>query len=327
MVLSKRGDFGGIGIRRVSSSLWRPYNSEALGYREYRSAVSDRKYLELSDYEHRDESGDAGLTTAHCYLGGDPHLAAMERPSNTTYQASVSTVLTTLRAVNAFRTPAASATTPAAAQTAVHAVVALLGGDSTTWTDSSIYGHWIKWTGPVDARVPVARPNDSNFLFPIYRGLNAGTKGVIYVNGTTGISGTLRGRVTLYATGTVGILNDMRYATDPSLGLCGDILGVIAGANIMTADNTVNSPQNFPGTSGYVNYGDTPDLFLQGVLMALNTSFGAENYSSGPANANSCQGSPDGRGCLYLTGGIIQNSRGAVGLTIWRGVHQTVQLR
>jgi hypothetical protein len=238
------------------------------------------------------------LPTAHCYLGGDPHLAAIERPSNTTYKLQVQTALLGLAVPTALTATAA---------------VNVLAGDSTTWTDSSTYGHWVKWTGTIDPRVPVARPNDSNFLFPIYRGLNPGTKGVIYVNGTTGLSGTLRGRITIYTTGSVAILNDLRYATDPALGLCVDILGVISGGNIFAADNNINTPQNFVSSGSYVNYGDTPDLYIQGVLMALNTSFGGENYDTGPVAASACQGSQAGRGCLYLTGGIIQQARGAVG--------------
>lgn len=30
--------------------------------------------------------------------------------------------------------------------------------------------------------------------------------------------------------------------------------------------------------------------------------------------ANGCEGNPSGRGCLYLHGGLIQESRGPVGL-------------
>jgi hypothetical protein len=48
-------------------------------------------------------------------------------------------------------------------------------------------------------------------------------------------------------------------------------------------------------------------------MMALNTSFGAENYDSGPTSGNGCEGRVVGRGCLYLTGGLIQKARGAVG--------------
>ena len=38
-----------------------------------------------------------------------------------------------------------------------------------------------------------------------------------------------------------------------------------------------------------------------------------QNYNAGPTDANGCQGSDVGRGCLFLTGGLIQEARGAVG--------------
>jgi hypothetical protein len=52
-----------------------------------------------------------------------------------------------------------------------------------------------------------------------------------------------------------------------------------------------------------------------GVMMALKTSFRVENYSSGPTDVNDCGTVDWGRGCLFLTGGIIQERRGAVGTT------------
>ena len=114
------------------------------------------------------------------------------------------------------------------------------------------------------------------------------------------------------------ILDDVRYATDPSVtaGACPDVLGVIGGSNITVADNAINDPQN---VGSYRNFDDTKDLYIHGVLMALNTSFGVENYSGGPSSANGCEGSTSGRGCLYLSGGPIQESRGAVGLLSGEG--------
>src|SRR5690606_17269075 len=44
----------------------------------------------------------------------------------------------------------------------------------------------------------------------------------------------------------------------------------------------------------------------------LNT-FTVQNYNTGPIREIRCDGSTSGRGCLYLTGGIIQQTRGAVG--------------
>jgi hypothetical protein len=125
----------------------------------------------------------------------------------------------------------------------------------------------------------------------------------------------LRGRVTIYSAGTIVIVDDLRYATDPASGKCADILGLIAAKDITMADNSMLGPQPYNPGGGqiYKNFDDTKDAYVHGVLMALQNSFGVENYASGPTNANGCEGSIVGRGCLYLTGGIIQQSRGAVG--------------
>ncbi len=238
--------------------------------------------------------------TARCYLGGDPNLRAVSYRSTLAY-----TTDTTL----------ASSGVPAL----VLAAAQNIAGDSTTFfaADSATnpMGYWRKYPGAIPAGVAALWPGEAAFMFPLYRGLNAGTKGVVYVNGTVGVSGTLRSRITLYATGNVAILRDLRYVTDPSLNNCtADMLGIISGNNIYVADNALQDPPNIPGL-GYKNMDDTKDVFIQGVMMALNTAFGAENYSSGPNNVNGCEGVNNGRGCLYLTGGIIQQQRGAVGLS------------
>jgi hypothetical protein len=213
------------------------------------------------------------LSTAHCYLGGDPHLSWEERKNSTP-----------------------------------------VAGDSLTWTNTGgQHGDWLKWPGPYDARLQLKRPNDYQYLIPLYRGLNAGTKGVIAIAGSVGVSGVLRGRVTLYATDDILILDDLRYATDPSLGKCLDMLGLISSTDVTVADNSLNDPPNIDGSGTYRNEDDTKDVFIHGVIMALNTSFGVQNSSSGPTNANDCDATNSGRGCLYLNGGLIQKQRGAVG--------------
>jgi hypothetical protein len=231
-------------------------------------------------------------STAHCYLGGDPHLVAVER-NNASF-------------------------TNAEKQ---------IGGDSTTFTPvNGAKGRWLAWPGPVDARLAARHPWDAQYLFPIYRGLNPGTKGVVSFTGTIGVSGVLRGRITIYSTGSIIVLDDLRYATDPSAandkaGKCPDMLGVIATSNITLADNSILGPELLTTNNGnlWKNFDDTKDVYLHGILMALNTSFGAENYSQGPSNANGCEGNSSGRGCLYLYGGLIQESRGAVGLVSGQG--------
>jgi cytoskeletal protein CcmA (bactofilin family) len=194
-----------------------------------------------------------------------------------------------------------------------------LGGADSLWGSfqaNDAKGHWLPWPGAISPLV-AGRP-DAAYLWPISRALNPSFKGVIYVSGNVAISGVLRGRVTLAATGNIVIADDMTYATNPGAGTCNDILGLFAGNDVVMADNTLNSPVR-PKTSGngnnYFTYDDTKDEFVDAVILALN-QFTTENYASGSTTSEACENKPWGRGCLYLTGGIIQNTRGAVG-TIW----------
>jgi hypothetical protein len=156
---------------------------------------------------------------------------------------------------------------------------------------------------------------DAPFLFPIFRGQNPGTKGVIHIAGSTAISGVLRGRLTMYATGHLTVLDELRYATDPSqtarsAGICQDILGLITDRNVVVADNAINTPVS---NNGWRVYDDAPHLDLHAIIMTLSTSFRVQNYDQGPTNALMCGTVPRGRGCLNLVGGLIMDSRGAVG--------------
>jgi hypothetical protein len=218
---------------------------------------------------------------ARCFLGGDPHLVAVSRAG-------------------------------AAGQK---------GGDDTTFTAVDTHGGaWQLYTNTPNGTIGAKRPADAKYLFPLYRGFNNSTKGVMYVNGTVGISGVVRSLVTLYSPNTVVILDDIRYANDPAAGICADILGVIAGQNVVVADNALNTPEPIRVSPlQYKSLDDTPDLYLHSVIMGIGTSFKVENYSQGPTNAMTCGTVSNGRGCLYLTGGLIQNNRGPVGQTDGHG--------
>ncbi|MDB4875235.1 MAG: hypothetical protein JWM41_1681 [Gemmatimonadetes bacterium] len=225
-----------------------------------------------------------------CYLGGDPHLVAVAR------------------------TTAAGAGHDT--DDKVHK-----GGDDTTFTAIDQYGRWSQYSATPNGTVAAKRPYDASYLYPLYRGFNTSTKGVIYVSGTVGISGVVRGNITLYTPHTIVLLDDVRYANDPARGVCVDILGTISGENTVVADNSLNSPQVVKTSGGtlYRSMDDTPDMYIHAVMMAVSTSFSVENYSQGSQTAIGCQGTPDGRGCLFLTGGLIQNNRGAVGLVSGEG--------
>jgi hypothetical protein len=227
-----------------------------------------------------------GHPGARCYLGGDPHLVSVSRHS--------------------------------AAWT--NAKDYEKGGDDTTFTATDPRGAWKAWPGTVVSTLAAKAGwnTAATYMWPLSRAYNSNTKGVIYVNGTVGVSGVVRGVMTLYSPNTVVILDDLRYANDPAAAVCIDILGLISGANTIVADNSLNTPINL-GTSSHPNWlvaDDSPGLFLHSVVMALGTSFQVENYSDNtkPSDAIMCGTSSVGRGCLNLTGGLIQNRRGPVGL-------------
>ena len=227
-------------------------------------------------------------SNARCYLAGDPHLVSVDRSAA---QIDPKT---------------GGAYTTASFQK---------GGTDTTFTASGVYGAWKQFSAtPLDT-LKKLRPWDAPYLYAIDRGFNGAAKGVIYVTGNLGVSGTLNGRITLYVKGSIVLLDDLRYANDPVKGVCRDILGLIADKDIVIADNAINDP-NVTSTSGgttWASMDDTKDVYIHAVMMALGTSFRAENYSGGPTAVNNCDATINGRGCIYLSGGIIQQARGPVG--------------
>jgi hypothetical protein len=221
---------------------------------------------------------------ARCYLAGDPHLAAIERVGQIDPKTSAVYVTTSIQR----------------------------GGFDTTFTPNGVYGSWKLNPATPDTLIARLHPWDAHYIYPIDRGFNTNAKGVIYANGNVGVSGTLNGRVTLYAAGTIVLLDDLRYANDPVKGVCRDILGLISSKDIVIADNAINDPPLIAaGTNASMD--DTKDVYIHGVMMALGTSFRVENYNLGPTAVNNCGATINGRGCIYLSGGLIQNSRGAVG--------------
>lgn len=197
----------------------------------------------------------------------------------------------------------------------------LTGGFVATTPSPYPSGKWLKWPGAVDSRLSTLRPADAAYLWPITRALNPNFKGVIYVDGKVAISGVVRGRVTLASTSSIIIADDVRQATDPGAGVCDDILGLFAQQDVVVADNMINAPVQVGGSgTGYrtMDPDGDPNEFIHAVVLALD-NFTVENYDSGPTNVEDCESTNWGRGCLYLTGGIIQSQRGAVGTTSGTG--------
>jgi hypothetical protein len=197
-------------------------------------------------------------------------------------------------------------------------------------------GGWIQYTNAPDPAVIAGLKNTASltvdttldsrniqaqYLWPLSRNYNPNSKGVIYVNGRVGISGVLNGRVTIASNADITVLDDLRYAITPGSAPClsSNIMGLIANDTIYMSNNTLNAPWSYlagasDGLSGgtYRTYDDSGDETLHGVLLTLR-SFYNESHGTGSTTAQPCGAAAWGRGCLYLTGGIIQGTRGAVG--------------
>lgn len=170
-------------------------------------------------------------------------------------------------------------------------------------------GEWIRYPGAIHA--DVAGEPDADYLFPLDRRFNPSFRGVIHVEGKVVVSGTVRGRLTLAASGDIIIGDDLVYDTDPGGATCTDLLGLFSGRRVLVADNTINAPRRSPGTVTFFSYDETPDENIHASILALDR-FGVQNPLTGAASAEPCNGTPWGRGCLNLTGGLIQHTRGIV---------------
>lgn len=179
-------------------------------------------------------------------------------------------------------------------------------------TDAVGPGQWLQWTGTVDSALIALGRADAQYLWPLSRKTNPNFKGVIFVDGKVVVSGVVRGRITIASTDNIIIGDDFRYATNPSAGSCADIVGLFSGTDVVVADNAINSPIQPSGSGTWYTYDDTRDEFIDGIILALD-NFTAFNYNTGSTSAQPCGSTTWGRGCLFLTGGVIQRQRGAVG--------------
>lgn len=154
--------------------------------------------------------------------------------------------------------------------------------------------------------IALSRPDDTTgepmYGYVSYRKPGAGGKaeqwtdveissfnGLLYVNGSFTVWGTLDGCLTLATNGSVWISDDVVYR-DAGIGgpddLCDDLLGIIAGTDITIEENEPNND----------------DCEVHAAMVALDNCFRAENWGGG-----------DPRGVLTVHGSIIQSYRGAVG--------------
>ncbi|HEY8485270.1 MAG TPA: hypothetical protein VIL13_11715 [Longimicrobiales bacterium] len=199
-----------------------------------------------------------------------------------------------------------------------------LGGDPELFgrfTANDGRGQWLRWPGPVSQLLLDAgwAPDSAEYLWPLSRQLNPAFKGVIFVEGDVAVSGWVRGRVTLAATGDIIIADDLRYVHEPGGVSCKDILGLFAGGEVVVAYTPINAPWQRDNGAAYFSYDDTTAEYIHAFVLTLN-SFGAQSHDRGSTKDEPCEPTKNwGRGCLFLTGGIIQRERGEVGTASGHG--------
>jgi hypothetical protein len=181
-----------------------------------------------------------------------------------------------------------------------------------------VQGAWRARGWALAGSVPavLAGRSDYAFLFPLSKAFNPEFKGVIHVTGPVAVSGDVRGRVTLAATGDILLVDDLRYARGPATADCSDIVGLFSGGNITVVNNSLSTPVIPRGGNNAYNtaftYDESSTEYIHAFVLTLG-SFGAEAYGAGPVTGQPCGASNWGRGCLELAGGVIQRTRGAVG--------------
>lgn len=160
-------------------------------------------------------------------------------------------------------------------------------------------------TGNVPRLAPGENANTvAQTFWPLTRNYNINHRGVIYVTGGVAVSGLLRGRATVVATGDVLMPDDISYVQPPATN-CEDILGVITQSDAWVEDNNLNTPFNVTGAFT-PRFDDSPNETFNAFFLTLGR-FGGQNITAAgevvvaPEN---CGGTT--RGCKLIIGGTIQ---------------------
>ncbi len=214
---------------------------------------------------------------------------------------------------------------------------AIATGANATWPTNGHPdgGAWVAAPGGIQAALAALGPvitnrPDANYLFPLSRQWNSRFKGIVFVAGKVIVDGVIHGRVTVAATGNVIFGDDVTYYQGQTRDCAtGDIAGYFSGQSLLVSNNTVNAPQTLNNNSSlstapsgtFRSYDETANETILGFFLTLRT-FGAEENNLGADDSERCLIGGTfsaGRGCLVTFGGIIQENRGAVGLTSGEG--------
>lgn len=191
------------------------------------------------------------------------------------------------------------------------------------------------WRLRTSGSVPgvVAARLDGAYLWPLSARYNANFRGVIFAEGRVGISGIVRGRVTIASRDNMVVLHDLQQSVNPGTtsGACkpdDDIVGLFSGANVLWADNMLNSPQQRRDNSNtgaawllprkrFNPSSTTSDLVVHATALSLR-SIGIERPAP-PAGL--AVASWVNRGFVRQVGGRIQSRAGQGGTISGGSLH------
>ncbi|NQU05809.1 MAG: T9SS type A sorting domain-containing protein [Calditrichaeota bacterium] len=153
-------------------------------------------------------------------------------------------------------------------------------------------------------------PNEEDNL--IMRLEAQGTR-IIYIDGKCEIYGVMIGRMTIYSTGDMYLIDNILYeGANPNTADFDEdemehMLGLVSERNIIIKDNNRNGRRN--GFGEYSpNQIDHHSISINGSLLALSESFTFEHQND---DWEMYQGpTPDERGIIYLKGSLTQVRRG-----------------
>ncbi|NIA29183.1 MAG: DUF4900 domain-containing protein [Actinobacteria bacterium] len=157
---------------------------------------------------------------------------------------------------------------------------------------------WLKFQS--NGTVKIASKNSSsNPPSGAYTTYNlSNTNGVIYVHYNSNrpvvkVKGTVNGRVTVATRGSIKVIDDLVYADNPQTNPnSDDMIGLAAARNIIVTNNQHDQDRTIQAT-----------VMTMNPSTSYNKNFWVYHYNT------------DRYGTLHLYGGLIQQSRGAVGLT------------
>ena len=212
-----------------------------------------------------------------------------------------------------------------------------LGGDprlraTGLFANTDAAGDWLPRTsGSVPAAVSARL--DGAYLWPLSAKYNPNFRGVIFAEGRVGISGVVRGRVTIASRDNMILLHDLVQATNPGTtsGSCkpdDDIVGLFSGENVLWADNMLNAPQQRRDNSNtgaawllprkdFNPSATTSDLMVHATALALE-SIGTERASPPAGLASNFWVN---RGFVRQVGGRIQSRAGQGGTISGTALH------